>query len=102
MHAAIKRPTSHNQSQPDHPHSQPRHNSMLAQLINSLLNLIFPCLVPTWREGGGGGGGGGKGGGEGEGEAVTDVGRCGIEGDCGGGRGHRVRRLERGVKAHRE
>ena len=70
MHAAIKRPTSHNQSQPDHPHSQPRHNSMLAQLVNSLLNLIFPCLVPTWRGGGGG--------------AVTGVGRCGIEGDCGG------------------
>ena len=31
---------------------------------------------------------------------MADVGRCGIEGDCGGGRGHRVRRLERGVKAH--
>lgn len=50
MHAAIKRPTSHNQSQPDHPYSQPRHNSMLAQVVNSLLNLIFPCLVPTERE----------------------------------------------------
>ena len=83
MHAAIKRPTSHNQSQPDHLHSQPRHNSMLAQLVNSLLNLIFPCLVPTWREGGGEG----RGEGGGEGEAVTGVGRCGIEGDCGGGGG---------------
>ena len=43
---------------------------------------MLGTYVERGRERGGGGGEG-----EGEGEAVTGVGRCGIEGDCGGGRG---------------